>query len=103
MTYFAVIREPGSSWDRAEPMHQQAGWREHADFMNALAEDRFVVLGGPLGDDGKVLLIVNSPGETAIRQRLDEDPWSRMDLLVVVTIEPWRILLGNGSQMSNAS
>jgi hypothetical protein len=29
-------------------MDEQQGWREHADFMNGLYADGFVLLGGPL-------------------------------------------------------
>src|SRR5450759_29684 len=50
MTYFAVIRERDSGWDDSRPMHEQENWDEHASFMNALVDDGFVVLGGPLGD-----------------------------------------------------
>ena len=35
-------------------------WDEHAAFMNALVDDGFVVLGGPLGDEGKILLIIKA-------------------------------------------
>lgn len=28
--------------------------------MNALVDDGFVVLGGPLGDEGKILLIIKA-------------------------------------------
>jgi uncharacterized protein YciI len=94
MSYFAVIREAGPRWDPARPLQDQAGWREHADFMNALAEEGFVVVGGPLADGRKALLIVNAPSETEIRRRLDDDPWTPMELLSITSVEPWQILLG---------
>ena len=48
--------------------------------MNALAAERFVVLGGPLGEDEEgeeVLLVIDAPSEAVIRTRLGADPWTR--------------------------
>ena len=45
---FAVINSRGPKWDDAKPMEEHEGWRAHADFMNALVADGFVLLGGPL-------------------------------------------------------
>jgi hypothetical protein len=50
VTYYAVTRERGPNWDPARPMREQDGWDDHAAFMDALAEEGFVVLGGPLGE-----------------------------------------------------
>jgi hypothetical protein len=89
-----VQRQRGPAWDVARPMEEQVGWAEHAGFMNALVERGFVVLGGPVGDDGRVLLIVRASGEEEIRATLAEDPWSD-DLLLIASIEPWTIRLGD--------
>jgi uncharacterized protein YciI len=94
VSYFVVTREPGPRWDVDKPMREQAGWREHADFMNSLADEGFVLLGGPVGDRGRVLLIVNAPGQAEVRKRLDDDPWTPLELLPVTSIEPWQLLLG---------
>ena len=41
-------------WDHSRARREQAGWSEHAAFMDALAEEGFVVLGGPIGEgDGE--------------------------------------------------
>src|SRR5688500_18210873 len=95
--YFAVRRARGPAWNAALPMRQQTLWVEHAAFMNALAADGFVVLGGPLGDGAEVLLIIDAPSEEAIRARLATDPWSSAGLLEVVRVEPWTILLDRAS------
>ena len=50
MIYYAVTRERGENWDARLPMRRQAKWDEHAAFMDALADEGFIVLGGPLGD-----------------------------------------------------
>lgn len=91
--FFAVTREPGEAWEAALSLREQAGWDEHAAFMDGLAEEGFIVLGGPLGDDGKTLLVVDAGNEEEIEARLAEDPWAPMRLLKVTKIERWRILL----------
>jgi uncharacterized protein YciI len=63
--------------------------------MNALVDDGFVVLGGPLGDGPQVLLIVDAESEDAVHARLAADPWTPMRLLRVARVEAWRILIGD--------
>lgn len=96
MPYFVVVNEQGPSWHDGRPMREQAGWAEHASFMNELTEKRFVVLGGPLkgGARHRAMLIVDAPDERTARRRLAEDPWMRSGLLRHLTIEPWEPLLG---------
>lgn len=95
MRYFAVIEEHGPSWDDARARPEQDKWDEHATFMNALVEEGFVVLGGPLGDGARVMLVINVDREQEIELRLAEDPWIQMGLLSVASVEPWEILLGD--------
>ena len=95
--YFAVHRVRGPAWNAARSMREQALWREHADFMNAMAAAGFVVLGGPLGRGEEVLLVIESSSAEAVRARLGEDPWSEAGLLEVARMEPWTILLDGRS------
>ncbi|MDQ6789673.1 MAG: hypothetical protein M3075_03270 [Candidatus Dormibacteraeota bacterium] len=94
MTYFAVTRERGPAWDGSRSMPEQKKWAEHAAFMNALANDGFVVLGGPLGDGARILLIVDADSEGAVQTRLAADPWTPIGLLRIAKVERWEILLG---------
>lgn len=94
MSYFVVIRETGPNWDPARPLREQAAWDEHADFINLAAEDGLVLVGGALGDGGRFLLIMNAQSEAKIRRRIDDDPWTRMNLLRIAGIEPWEMLTG---------
>jgi len=57
-TLFAVTRSKGHAWDASKPMRSQTQWEKHAEFMDGLAASGFVVLGGPIGYDGDVLLIL---------------------------------------------
>jgi uncharacterized protein len=92
--HFAVIREHGSSWDESRSMREQRHWAEHAEFMDALARDRVIVVGGPVGDGSRTLLIMDAETEEAIRSRLADDPWTTRGLLRIASIEAWQILLG---------
>lgn len=61
-------------------MREQKQWNDHAKFMDYLAEDGFVVLGGPLGEGEKrFLLIFNADSERTVKTRLAADPWTSMD------------------------
>jgi uncharacterized protein YciI len=86
---FVVTRVPGPEWDPRRDMRQQAGWDEHAVFMRALAKDGFIVLGGPLGPTGLMLLIVEASDADAVRARLAEDPWESVQVLVTSTVQAW--------------
>jgi uncharacterized protein YciI len=92
--YYLVERAKGPAWDHSVGRRQQAGWDEHAAFMERLAEEGFVVLGGPIGEgDGEnVLLVVDADGEDAIHARLAEDPWPD-EMLTTESIRPWSVLL----------
>jgi hypothetical protein len=63
--------------------------------MNALVDDGFIVLGGPLGDEERVAHAVEPESEDAIRETLARDPWSESHLRVD-TIDPWTIRLSKG-------
>jgi uncharacterized protein YciI len=93
MSYFVVKREPGPAWDAASSMREQEHWPEHAAFMDSLVDDGFVVLGGPVGNGLKFLLIVDSVSEEEIRARFAEDPWVPLGLLRISSVEPWEVLL----------
>jgi hypothetical protein len=93
MAAFVVIEVSGTSWDAARARREQDGWDEHAAFMDALVEDGFVVLGGPLGDGERVMLVVEAKDEDGVRRRLALDPWLPAGVLEIASIEPWAIWL----------
>jgi uncharacterized protein YciI len=92
---FAVTRSQGSAWNPALPLDQQFGWRVHADFMNALYAEGFVLLGGPLEGTSDFLLIFRVSDANEIRTRLSADPWSSNNLLYIKQILPWTLRLGS--------
>ena len=91
---FAVMRMRGPAWNDAAAMEEQVDWRRHADYMNALADDGFIVLGGPLAGTRDVLLIVRAESEAGIVVCLADDCWSVNGLLKTLWIRPWRLRLG---------
>jgi uncharacterized protein YciI len=93
MPLFAVINTRGPNYRHGALMEDQEAWRPHADFMNALVDDGFVLLGGPL-EEPDVLLIIRAQSPEEIRARLAPDPWHRMGLLTITRISPWTLRLG---------
>jgi uncharacterized protein YciI len=92
--YYLVERAKGPAWDHSKGRREQAGWDEHAAFMDALTEEGVVILGGPIGEgDGEnTLAVVDVDSEAAIRARLADDPWGE-DMLTIVRVEPWSVWL----------
>jgi hypothetical protein len=90
---FAVIREYGPARDRTRSMRDHDGWNAHAAFMDGLADEGFIVLGGPLGEEQRVLHIVRALDEQEVERRFAEDPWGE-DMLRLASVEPWTVLLG---------
>lgn len=97
MQHFVVIRERSSGWDWSVPMRHQKKWEDHAAFMDALTDEGFIALGGPLGgedDATRVMHVVRANDAAEIEKRLADDPWTPMQLLKTLSIEPWMVLLG---------
>jgi uncharacterized protein YciI len=79
-------------------MRQQVLWDAHAQFMDALAAEGVIVLGGPIGDGGEeTLLVFDVDSEETLRTRLATDPWTPIGLLEIARVEPWTILLDRRS------
>jgi len=96
MARFVVTEVRGPAWDPGRSRRKQDAWDEHAAFMDGLVDEGFVVLGGPLGDGERVLLVIDAASEADVRARLREDPWMGMGVLRVASVEHWEILLSSG-------
>jgi hypothetical protein len=95
-TFLVTVHRDGPAWDPGLTLRDQSGFAEHAAFMDALVADGVVMLGGPLADEHRVVLVVNAESEQAIHERFEHDPWIGSHL-TIAAIERWTILLG-GSQ-----
>jgi uncharacterized protein YciI len=90
--YHVVLLRSGPQWDRSRQLEQQSGWPEHASFMDGLVDAGFILLGGPLADEHRVVHVVEAESEDAVRATFARDPWSESHLRVD-TIDPWTIRL----------
>jgi hypothetical protein len=90
--YLVSMRRSGPAYDHERPAEQQSGWTEHAAFMEALVDDGFVLLGGPLADQRRVVLAVRAQSQDDVLRRLGDDPWSGTHL-VAERVEEWTLRL----------
>jgi uncharacterized protein len=92
--YFLVERGKGPAWDHSRGRREQESWDEHAAFMDGLAEQGFIVLGGPIGEgDGEnTMLVIEADDEATVRARLSEDPWPE-EVLTIESVRPWSVWL----------
>ena len=90
--FHVVLLRTGPQWNPGLPLEEQSSWTEHASFMDELVAAGFIVLGGPLADEHRVVHAVEAESEEAIRTTLARDPWSETHLQIA-TIEPWTIRL----------
>ncbi len=65
--------------------------------MDRLVDDGVVVLGGPLADERRVVLVVEASSEDEVRGVLDNDSWSGTHL-VVESVDAWTIRLDGRSR-----
>ncbi len=90
--FLVTLLRSGPQWDPGRPMEEQSDWTAHASFMDGLVDSGFLVLGGPLADQHRVVHAVEADSEEAVRATLSRDPWGGSQL-VVDSVEPWTIRL----------
>ena len=90
--FLVTLRRSGPQWRAGLPLEEQSGFSQHAAFMDALVESGFVVLGGPLSDELRVVEAIEAPSADAVRATLAEDPWNGSHL-VLESVEGWTIRL----------
>ena len=93
-------------------MREQEYWQDHVEFVNGIADDGSMLLGGPLSelDDSGVsvdptepigegrtyraLVVLQADTERELARLLDDDPWSRHGVLETAAVYRWEILVG---------
>lgn len=93
MAVFALTTSHGPGWDASRGIREQQAWDEHASFMDGLVDDGFVILGGPLDDGQRTLLMVEAGDEQEVVARMGEDPWALLGLLRIGALDRWSIWL----------
>ena len=91
--FLVRLRQAGPEFDHSKPLEHQAGWAEHAAFMDGLVEDGHIVLGGTL-PDGATAHAFQAESEEEVRAIWARDPWHESHL-VLESVEPWEIRLGS--------
>jgi uncharacterized protein YciI len=90
---FIVTSTAGVNRDHARGTREQAYWDEHADFIDRLVDDGFILLGGPLPDEGGAVLVVRAGSEADVRERLATDPWYEQGILALESIRRWDVFI----------
>jgi uncharacterized protein YciI len=100
MAMFLVeLHRSGPRWDSLVPLEQQSDFAAHAAFMDGLVEEGFIVLGGPLADEFRVVEVIDAESVEAVRATLTGDPWNETHLRIA-SITPWTIRLdGRGRHL----
>lgn len=90
---FIVLSTAGPNRNHAIATREQPFWGEHERFIDTLVEDGFIVLGGPLVDEGGAMLVVRAASEAEVRRTLEPDPWYRHGILRLEAIRRWEIFI----------
>jgi uncharacterized protein YciI len=94
---FVVTSTAGPNRDHAKATRDQPLWDRHAAFIDALVDSGFIVLGGPLPDEGGAMLVVRAEDEADVRARLADDPWYVGGILELVAVKRWQIFIDQRS------
>jgi hypothetical protein len=90
--FLVTLRRSGPAWDPLQLLEEQSDFRAHASFVDGLVEAGFVILGGPLADEERVVYAFEAGSEEAVRATLARDPWHESHL-IIETIDPWSVRL----------
>ena len=90
---FVAISSAGANRDLSKGTREQPLWDEHAAFIDKLVDDGFILMGGPLVDEGGSLLIFNAEDENEVREKLKNDPWFERGILKLESVKRWQIFI----------
>jgi uncharacterized protein YciI len=90
---FVVLSTAGANRDLSKGARDQAHWDEHEGFIDNLVDRGFIVMGGPLVDEGGGMLIVRGESAEAVRATMEQDPWYAHEILCLVGIKRWDIFI----------
>ena len=90
---FVMISSAGPNRDLSKGTREQPFWTEHAEFIDRLVAEGFVLIGGPLVDEGGSLLIFNAEDENEVRSKMKNDPWLKHGILKLEHIKRWQIFI----------
>ena len=94
---FVVLSTAGANRDLSKGSREQQFWDEHEVFIDNLVDEGFIMMGGPLVDDGGAMLIVHAESEAHVRATVERDPWYAHEILRLVSIKRWDIFIDKRS------
>jgi len=90
---FIVVSAAGPHRDLIRSTREQPSWDDHAAFIDPLVDAGFILLGGPLPDEGGAFMVVRAASEAAIREMLRDDPWYVEGVLRLVSVKRWEVFV----------
>jgi uncharacterized protein len=90
---FIAISSAGPNRDPSKGTREQPFWDEHAKFIDQLLAEGFILMGGPLVDEGGALLILNAKDENEVKEKLRNDLWFEKGILKLESIKRWQIFI----------
>ena len=98
---FVTISSAGPDRDPAKSTREQPFWDEHAEFIDQRVDEVFILMGGPLVDEGGMphgaLLVVHAEDENEVRDKLKNDPWFEKGILKLESVMRWQIFIDKGT------
>jgi uncharacterized protein YciI len=94
---YVMISTAGPHRDLAQGSREQPYWDEHAQFIDGLVAKGFILMGGPLVDEGGAMLIVRAEDENGVRDTVKNDPWYKHGILRLESIKRWEIFVDTRS------
>ena len=91
---FAVTLCHGPAWNTEFSMEMQPDWEAHAAYMDRLAAEGSVFIGGPLDDTPYVLIAFRAESAAEAGSKLAGDPWVAERRLEITRVAPWTLRLG---------
>jgi uncharacterized protein YciI len=86
-----VVRwRAGPTWTSGAP-DGQAGWAEHAAYIDDLIERGIFVMGGPFADDSGSMSLLENVGEDEARELVLRDPFVANGVFVLEELRAWNV------------
>ena len=92
---YILLSSAGPLRDLSKGTREQPFWDEHAAFIDALDAEGFILLGGPLVDEGGAILVVHATDEREVREKIKDDPWYVQGVLTLESVKRWDIFIDN--------
>jgi uncharacterized protein YciI len=90
---FMIVSAAGGNRDLSKGTREQRHWDEHAEFIDGLVDEGFILLGGPLVDEGGAILVVYAEDEREVREKMKDDPWYVRGILTLESVKRWDIFI----------